>query len=268
MRFHVPNNELEVYLAEKEKNQEENKGEEEDSDEEEMTAAKLLDLKINQKTNLSQTSGAVVASLPDLPMLIPRGNYSLDFYSNFCKLHGKTYDYKIMFKDINRIFMLQKPDGQNIVYLLQLDQPLRQGLTIHNFIAMSFNVERQAKVRLNLKEDEIKAKYGDGLQLENEGNLYEVLSALFNNLVGVKKIIVPGDHFKSSKGAKAFSCSVKAADGYLFPLKASLVFIHKPVMYIRHTELRHVEFGRTGPGVRTFDLTLTTVKGDQNVTFS
>ncbi len=86
-----------------------------------MTAAKLFDIKINQRANLSQSTGTVLASIQDLPMLIPRGNYSLDFYSNFCKLHGKTHDYKIQFKDINRIFMLQKPDGQHIVYLLQLD---------------------------------------------------------------------------------------------------------------------------------------------------
>jgi len=121
MRFHVPNNELESYYAEKNKNKEEKKGEESSEEEEEMTAAKLFDIKINQKANLSQSAGTIVASIQDLPMLIPRGNYSLDFYSNFCKLHGKTHDYKIMFKDINRIFMLQKPDGQHIVYLLQLD---------------------------------------------------------------------------------------------------------------------------------------------------
>jgi len=54
-------------------------------------------------------------------MIIPRGNYSLDFYGNFAKLHGKTHDYKIMFKDINKIFLLQKPDGVHMVYLLQLD---------------------------------------------------------------------------------------------------------------------------------------------------
>jgi hypothetical protein len=47
MRFHVPNNELEIYHAEKNKNKEENKGEESSDDEDEMTAAKLFDLKIN-----------------------------------------------------------------------------------------------------------------------------------------------------------------------------------------------------------------------------
>jgi len=47
MRFHVPNNELDAYNAEKEKNKEEKKGEEEESEDDEMTAAKLFDLKIN-----------------------------------------------------------------------------------------------------------------------------------------------------------------------------------------------------------------------------
>lgn len=100
-----------------------------------------------------------------------------------------------------------------------------------------------------------------------EGKLYDVLSSLFNNLVGIQKIIVPGD-FRSSRGARAISCSVKTAEGYVFPLKSSLVFIHKPVIYVRHSELKHVEFGRTGQGAsRTFDLTLTKLKDEPNITF-
>lgn len=225
-----------------------------------MTAAKLLDDKIHQKANIGQFAGAVVASIQDLPMIIPRGNYSLDFYSNFAKLHGKTHDYKIMFKDINKIFLLQKPDGVHMVYLLQLDQPLRQGMTLHHFIAMNFELDREVKIKLNMTAEEIKAKHGENLKPEVEGKLYDVLSTLFNNLVGIKKIIVPGD-FQSHRGAKAINCSVKAAEGYLFPLKSSIVFIHKPVMYIRHSELKHVEFSRTGNGPsRTFDLTLTYLK--------
>ena len=71
-----------------------------------MNAAKLFDKKIHQKANIGEFAGEIVASIQDLPMVIPRGNYSLDFYSNFAKLHGKTHDYKIMFKDISKIFML------------------------------------------------------------------------------------------------------------------------------------------------------------------
>lgn len=124
MRFHVPNNELDAYM--REQNAESKKqADSEEEENEEMTAAKIFDDKIHQKANIGQFAGAIVTSIQDLPMVIPRGNYSLDFYSTFAKLHGKTHDYKILFKDINKIFLLQKPDGVHMVYLLQLDQPLR-----------------------------------------------------------------------------------------------------------------------------------------------
>ena len=86
-----------------------------------MTAAKLFDQKIHKRANIGEFAGEVICSIHDLPMIIPRGNQSLEFYSNFAKLHGKTNDYKIMYKDINKIFMLQKPDGVHMVYLLHLD---------------------------------------------------------------------------------------------------------------------------------------------------
>jgi len=211
MRFHVPNNELELYLEEQEqakakrreerkksrgKDEEKKGGDEDESsedEEEEMTAAKLFDKKIHNKANIGEFAGEIVASIQDLPMIIPRGNYQLDFYSNFAKLHGKTHDYKIMFKDINKIFMLQKPDGVHVVYILHLSQPLRQGMTLHHFIAMNFEIEREASVRINLTPQEIAQKYGSELKPEMEGKLYDILSSLFNHLVGIKKIIVPGE---------------------------------------------------------------------------
>ena len=66
-------------------------------------------------------------------------------------------------------------------------------MTLHNFIAMNFEIEREANVRINLNPDEITAKYGEELKPEMQGKLYDILSSLFGNLVGIKKIIVPGD---------------------------------------------------------------------------
>ena len=287
MRFHVPNNELELYQEDREQAKEEERkkkkeakkaaGEEEkkadessDDSEDDMTAAKLFDQKIHKKANIGEFAGEIVASIQDLPMLIPRGNYSLDFYSNFAKLHGKTHDYKIMFKDIDKIFMLPKPDGVHIVYILHLTQPLRQGMTLHHFIALNLESERETTVRLNLTPEEITEKYGDKLKPEMEGKLYDILSSLFDHLVGIKKIIVPGD-FMSSRDSKAVKCSVRAAEGYLYPLKSSLVFIHKPILYIRHSELKSVEFSRVGQGTtgvsRSFDITLTKLRDDTQITF-
>lgn len=270
MRFHVPNNELEKYLEEKEKAAEESKepaDEEMGENEEQMTAAKLFDDKIHKRANIGEFAGEVIATISELPLIIPRGYYSLEFYNTFCKLHGKTHDYKIMHKDISKVFMLAKPDGVHMVYLIQLDQPLRTGGQLNYFIAMNFELEREVKVKIKMTPQEISAKYGANLRQETEGKLYDVLSQLFNHLVGVKRIIVPGE-FQSSRGTKALGCSVKASEGYLFPLKSSLVFINKPVHYIRHSEIRHVEFSRTGQGAsRTFDVTISKLKEEPNVTF-
>ena len=88
MRFHVPNNELEIYQEEREAakaeerkkrqaakeaageaaGEEEKKGgddaeESEESEEEEMNAAKLFDKKIHQKANIGEFAGEVVASI-------------------------------------------------------------------------------------------------------------------------------------------------------------------------------------------------------------
>ena len=137
-----------------------------------------------------------------------------------------------------------------MVYLLQLEQ---------HFIAMNFESDKETKVKINMQADELASRFKDNLRSEMEGKLYDVLSILFNNIVGIKKIIVPGD-FKSYKGAKAIQCSVKAADGLIYPLKSSLIFIHKPVIYIKHSEIKHVEIARTGGS--TFDVVLSKLRDD------
>lgn len=214
----------------------------------------------------------MIATIPEVPMLIPRGKYSFDFYATFAKLHGRTNDYKILYKDITKCFLLPKPGGVHMAYLLQLTTPLRQGQTLHHFIALQFDKEKQQKVIINLSKEQIKDQYNDKLEQEIEGPLYDVLSKLFKNLVKVN-ILIPGE-FKSSKDGEAIKCSVKASDGYLYPLKSSLVFIHKPVHYIKLSEIKYVEFSRVGgagvgmPSSRSFDMTVTKIKEEPAITFA
>jgi structure-specific recognition protein 1 len=112
-----------------------------------------------------------------------------------------------------------------------------------------------------LSKEQIRDDYEDKLQPEIEGPIYDVLSKLFKVLAKVN-ILIPGE-FKSAKGDEAIKCSIKASDGYLYPLKSSLVFIHKPFHYIKLTEIKYVEFSRIGgmgagmPSSRSFDMTLT-----------
>lgn len=122
-----------------------------------------------------------------------------------------------------------------------------------------------------MSPEQIKEKYDDKLQPELEGPLYDVLSKLFKELIKIN-ILIPGD-FRSNKGEEALKCSVKASDGYLYPLKSSLIFIHKPVIYIKLSEIKFVEFSRigslTGQGTsRSFDVSVTKLKDDKTETFA
>lgn len=85
-------------------------------------------------------------------------------------------------------------------------------------------------------------------------------------------ILIPGD-FRTNKNEEALKCSVKASDGHLYPLKNSLIFIHKPVIWIKLSEIKFVEFSRIGQlggsgTSRSFDVSITKMKDDATVTFA
>jgi structure-specific recognition protein 1 len=136
MRFYVPNTELD-HIEDKKKEEkkkekpkkkegeEEDEEEEEEEEEEQVTPAQILNEKIIKAAGIGEFAGEVIASLAELPMIIPRGKYSFDLYSTFAKLHGRTNDYKILYKDINKGFLLPKPDGIHMAYVLHLKVPLR-----------------------------------------------------------------------------------------------------------------------------------------------
>ena len=98
---------------------------------------------------------------------------------------------------------------------------------------MNIEAEKEVKVQVKLSQKELDEKYQGRLPATMEGKYHDVLSQLFKQLVGIKKILITGE-FRSSRGAEGIGCSVKASEGYLYPLKNSLVFIHKPVYYIKH----------------------------------
>ena len=67
-------------------------------------------------------------------MMIPRGKYTMEMYEDFAKFHGRTHDYKIMYKDIRKVFQLPRADTLQMSIVIQLSKPLKQGQTLHHFI--------------------------------------------------------------------------------------------------------------------------------------
>lgn len=117
MRFFVPNmvQPKEEPAADPEKKKEENKDEELGDNEEEekvieKTSAELLSEMIVDKAGIGVFSGEMIALVPKMPLLVPRGKYDIEMYETFLRFHGITHDYKIMYKDILRAYLLPKPN--------------------------------------------------------------------------------------------------------------------------------------------------------------
>lgn len=83
-----------------------------------------------------------------------------------------------------------------------------------------------------------------------------MVSTVFRALTN-RKVTVPGT-YRSHHGANALKCSMKANEGYLYPLEKSFLFIPKPTTFIPHSEIGVVSFSRlgttSGGSSRTFDI--------------
>lgn len=133
-----------------------------------------------------------------------------------------------------------------MTYVLALGAPLRSGQTQHHYLVLEFKKDLNETVKINMKADEIQDRFEGKLEEEVSGHLFDVLSRLLKALAKTN-IIVPAG-FKSQDGAEAVKCSVKAHDGLLYPMQKSLLFIYKPVIFIRLDEIVSVDFARYKPG--------------------
>lgn len=247
-----------------------------DDDGGETDAAKSLCEKIKGFSEMNNIAGDTFVTIPELPCIVPRyacpalrpvvganpgapvcrGRFELDMTATYLRLHGKSYDHKVLYSSIVKLFLLPKADETNVLFVLALDPPIRQGQTRYPFVVFQFNKDEEIEVDLqNIDEDMIKTKYEGKLQLHYEAPTFEVVSTLFRLLAG-QKIIVPGS-FRSCTDGNSIKCALKANEGFLYPLERNFLFLPKPVTLIPHADIAHVEFSRTGSGLgnpRSFDL--------------
>ena len=69
-----------------------------------------LEYQIKTKANLDAGNESIVVTIEGLPCLVPRSKFAADFTPSLVKLHGATYNYTIRYKNIQRAFLLPKPD--------------------------------------------------------------------------------------------------------------------------------------------------------------
>jgi structure-specific recognition protein 1 len=88
-----------------------------DSDGEETSAAQAFHDAVKEKAEIGQVTGDLVLSFEEVLVLTPRGRYDVDMFLEFLRLRGKTYDYKILYTSISKLFLLPK-DDQHVLFIV------------------------------------------------------------------------------------------------------------------------------------------------------
>ncbi|XP_053375271.1 FACT complex subunit SSRP1-like isoform X1 [Mercenaria mercenaria] len=214
---------------------------------------------VMENADIIQATGDAVCVFPEVQCLTPRGRYDIKMYTTFLQLHGKTFDYKVPYTSVLRLFLLPHKDGRQIFFVVSLDPPIKQGQTRYHFLILLFYKDDEMTLECGLG-DELEEKYEGKLQKEMNGPEYEIVSKVFK-AVTTRKITVPGS-FLGHSGTPAIGCSYKAATGLLYPLERGFIFVHKPPVHIRFDELAAVNFARSAGSTRSFDFDVETKAGN------
>ncbi|XP_041958896.1 FACT complex subunit SSRP1 isoform X2 [Alosa sapidissima] len=217
------------------------------------------------KADVIQATGDAVCIFKELQCLTPRGRYDIRIYPTFLHLHGKTFDYKIPYTTVLRLFLLPHKDQRQMFFVISLDPPIKQGQTRYHFLILLFSKEEDIHLTLNMSEEEVVKRFEGKLSKSMSGSLYEMVSRVMKALVN-RKITVPGN-FKGHSGAQCITCSYKASSGLLYPLERGFIYVHKPPVHLRFEEISSVNFARGTTTTRSFDFEIETKQGSQ-YTFS
>jgi structure-specific recognition protein 1 len=181
------------------------------------------------------------------------------------QMQGVQYSYRIKYEDIQSLFLLPKPDGSRMAFVISLEKPIRQGnQKYQHLIIETHKIENT--ITVNLTEEELKEKYDGQLTKEMTAPLSTLFAKIFKVLSQTTVTILLSDlltylliryeikvfvpkHFISSRESNAIKCSLKANDGLLYPLAKSFIFIHKPTVIIKFEDVESIEFQRYDPTV-------------------
>ncbi|XP_019616304.1 PREDICTED: FACT complex subunit SSRP1-like [Branchiostoma belcheri] len=214
---------------------------------------------VMDKADIIQATGDAICIFKELQCLTPRGRYDVRIYPTFLHLHGKTFDYKLPYTTVLRLFLLPHKDQRQMFFVVSLDPPIKQGQTRYHFLILQFSKDEDMTLELSLSEEDCADKFEGKLQKEMSGPVYEIVSRVMKSMVN-RKITVPGG-FKGNSGTSAVSCSHKAGAGFLYPLERGFIYVHKPPIHLRFDEISCVNFARGVASNRTFDFEIETKSG-------
>ena len=163
----------------------------------------------------------------------------MEMFDEFINLRGQSYNYKIAYSHISRLFLLPRPGQTAISFVISVDPPIRQGKTAYNHLITTFPAHDESSITLNLSDEAIADTYGGKLEKELSGPTYEVLTKVFK-VLSKKRMSIPKG-FRTARGDSCVKCAVGNQEGHLYVLEKSFMFVNKPAMHLRFDDLEHVD---------------------------
>jgi structure-specific recognition protein 1 len=230
------------------------------------TGAGRLRHRLVAAAGITSVTGEKILALPDDvgTFLAPRGRYVVEMYQTYFRLYGKQYDNRVFYQDIVSYFLLHNPNGVEQVFIITLreNKKLRMGNQSYQHLVMNMKSNKNVNINIWPSPEKLIEMFGANDKGEAKLNqeyanvpLPKTVATLFREISG-KKVFVAGS-FESHKGGHAVRSALKNSDGLLFPTRNTLIFIHKPTIFIKYKDILTIEFqrydGQMGRS-HTFDL--------------
>ena len=91
------------------------------------------------KADVQRITDNPIAKFDDLELLIPRGQYGIEFFQSFIRLHGKSFDYKVPYATIPWMCQVPCVSQPWIYFVVGVNPPIRHGITRYPFVVFKVN---------------------------------------------------------------------------------------------------------------------------------
>lgn len=112
IRFHVPG-----VMSKMKGSEDGSQKSDAEGDDDEVSAAQVFHDNIKETADIGQVTGDMILSFEEVLVLTPRGRYDVDMFPDYLRLRGRTYDYKIIYSTISKLFLLPK-DDQHVLFIV------------------------------------------------------------------------------------------------------------------------------------------------------
>jgi len=216
-----------------------------------VNQAEELHLDLMEKCKKGKDAQSLI-DFGNFKFLQPSARYEVQLFPEIIRLHGRSFDHCIKYKDIRHVFVL--PTARAEMYVVfSLLAPLRQGQTSFAHVVMQMNNSDtiDATIRMGSVEELLEKKLSASGKVS--GYAYDVLAMLLQTFGG-RTIIHPCKEFKSDNGKHCVGCTYRQSMGLLYPLEKGFLYGPRPLVFLSYQDVAYVSITPPVDGTRSFDV--------------